>query len=141
MTHPTQLHTDVIQDRFALKLASYLEDSTSDLPYDITERMRAARYQAIAQRKTASVRAPATATVGQAVAVGWGSDEGFNWWSGLGSALALLALVIGMLAINAIQDDNLAQEVAEVDEALLIDALPPAAFSDPGFVQFLKSTL
>ena len=31
-------------------------------------------------------------------------------------------------------------EVAEVDAALLTDDLPPAAFSDPGFVQFLKTT-
>ncbi|MBC7611256.1 MAG: DUF3619 family protein, partial [Polaromonas sp.] len=28
----------------------------------------------------------------------------------------------------------------EVDAALLTDELPPAAFSDPGFVQFLKVT-
>jgi hypothetical protein len=31
-------------------------------------------------------------------------------------------------------------EVAEVDAALLADDLPPAAYSDPGFVQFLKTT-
>ena len=30
-------------------------------------------------------------------------------------------------------------EVAEVDAAILTDDLPPAAYADPGFTQFLKS--
>jgi hypothetical protein len=30
--------------------------------------------------------------------------------------------------------------VAEFDQALLTDDLPPAAYADPGFVQFLKSS-
>jgi len=32
-------------------------------------------------------------------------------------------------------------ELAEVDVALLTDVLPPAAFADPGFIEFLKSEL
>jgi hypothetical protein len=54
--------------------------------------------------------------------------------------LPLVALVVGLLVINSIQNDNRAQEVAEVDVALLTDELPPAAFADPGFVQYLKVT-
>jgi len=45
-----------------------------------------------------------------------------------------------LLVINSIQNDNRAQELAEVDVALLTDELPPDAFADPGFVQFLKAT-
>jgi hypothetical protein len=37
--------------------------------------------------------------------------------------------------------DNRANELAEVDSALLIDDLPPAAYADPGFLQFLKNPL
>ena len=58
---------------------------------------------------------------------------------GVGSVMPLIALVVGMLTINSVQNDNRAQEVAEVDAALLTDDLPPAAFSDPGFVQFLRT--
>jgi hypothetical protein len=54
--------------------------------------------------------------------------------------MPLIALVVGLLTINSVQNDNRAQEVAEVDAALLTDDLPPAAFSDPGFVQFLKTS-
>ena len=46
---------------------------------------------------------------------------------------------MGLVAIHVIQNDYRAQEVAEVDTALLTDALPPAAYTDPGFLQFLKS--
>ena len=38
------------------------------------------------------------------------------------------------------QVDNRANELAaEVDAALLTDDLPPAAYTDPGFAQFLKT--
>jgi hypothetical protein len=52
-----------------------------------------------------------------------------------------VALVAGLLFINAEQNDDRARELAEVDVALLTDELPPAAFADPGFLQFLKTDL
>ena len=70
----------------------------------------------------------------------WGSDEGFSLWNRIGSVLPLIALVVGLLTINYLQTDSFVQELAEVDSALLTDDLPPNAFSDPGFVQFLKAT-
>ena len=53
--------------------------------------------------------------------------------------MPLIALVVGLVAINMVQNDNRAQELAEVDAALLTDDLPPNAYADPGFIQFLKS--
>ena len=55
-------------------------------------------------------------------------------------ALPLIALVVGLVAINIIQDDDRTSELAEVDAALLTDDLPPDAYADPGFVQFLKTS-
>ena len=55
------------------------------------------------------------------------------------AALPLLALVAGLIAISVIQNDNRANELAEIDAALLTDDLPPTAYTDPGFAQFLKS--
>jgi len=43
------------------------------------------------------------------------------------------------VCIQALEADRRANEVAEVDAALLADDLPPAAYADAGFVQFLKS--
>ena len=133
---------DILQDRFALKATSYLSAGTADLPYDISERLRAARVQAVAKRKIAAAQTAGAIfnAGGGSAALSWGSTDGLGWWGRIGSVMPLIALVVGLLTINAVQNDNRAQEVAEVDAALLTDDLPPAAFSDPGFVQFLKTS-
>lgn len=56
------------------------------------------------------------------------------------SAVPLMALVVGLVVINIAQDEDSANDLAEVDAALLTDDLPPAAYADPGFVQFLKTS-
>lgn len=139
MNHSLQKRTEILQDRYGLKTASYLSAGAADLPYDISERLRAARAQAVAVRKVASVQtASVAAASGTGSVLTWGSGERFGLWYRIGSILPLVALVVGLLTINSLQTDNLVQELAEVDSALLTDDLPPDAFSDPGFVQFLK---
>jgi hypothetical protein len=68
-----------------------------------------------------------------------GDDERMGWLGRLSSGLALLVLVVGMLGISEAQNELRARELAEVDLALLTDDLPPAAFADPGFLQFLQT--
>jgi hypothetical protein len=50
-----------------------------------------------------------------------------------------MALLAGLVVINLDLDEVGMMEVAELDAALLADDLPPAAYSDPGFAQFLKT--
>lgn len=137
MTDSLQKRADILQDRFALKTVSYLSAGASNLPYEISERLRAARAQAISSRKIAKIASSGSIA---SAALTWGADDGLSWWARIGSVVPLIALVAGLLVINSIQNDNRAQEVAEVDMALLTDELPPTAFADPGFVQFLKAT-
>ena len=68
-------------------------------------------------------------------------DEGLNLWSRMASLLPLIALIAGLALIQNILDDNRASELAEVDSAMLSDDLPPTAYADPGFLQFLKMPL
>ena len=141
MMNSNQQRADILQDRFGLKAASYLSAGAVDLPHDISERLRAARAQAVSMRKIAKTQtAGAVVNTGGSAALTWGAEEGLGWWGRIGTVLPLIALVVGLLAINSIQDDNRTQELAEVDSALLTDVLPPAAFADPGFVQYLKVT-
>lgn len=129
-----------LQDRFARKTVSYLSAGAAELPHDITERLRSARVQAVSQRLVVKLRVTENVVgSGASAALSWGSGDGWNWWSRVGSVIPLIALVAGMLAINSFQSDNRVQELAEVDSALLTDELPPAAFADPGFNQFLKA--
>ena len=140
MTYSNQNRADILQDRFALKTVSYLSTGAADLPRDISERLRAARAQAVSKRKIVKVQTASNAVnMGGSTALSWGSSDGLGWWGRIGSVMPLVALVVGLLTINSVQNDNRAQEVAEVDAALLTDDLPPAAYSDPGFVQFLKT--
>jgi len=140
MTYSNQNRADILQDRFALKATAYLSTGMADLPHDISERLRAARVQAVSGRKIAQIQtAGSNINMGGSAALTWGSTDGLGFWGRIGSVMPLIALVVGMLTINSVQNDNRAQEVAEVDAALLTDDLPPAAFSDPGFLQFLKT--
>ncbi|MCP5280278.1 MAG: DUF3619 family protein [Rhodoferax sp.] len=137
MTMPSQYQTDMLQDRFARRITARLSDACDDMPHDISERLRFARMQALAKRKTGADTAVAVATGGGAAILG-GLEEKVSWWNRLGAVLPLIALVVGLIAINAMQDERAAQEMAQVDAALLTDDLPLAAYADPGFSQFLK---
>ena len=133
--------TATLEDRFGHKVASCLSQSSAELPYDISERLRAARMQALSQRKIVKTKTAVNViSNGGSAALSWDSEETLGWWGRIATIMPLIALVVGLLAINSIQDDNRVEELAEVDSALLTDELPPAAFADPGFIQFLKST-
>jgi Protein of unknown function (DUF3619) len=131
---------EILQDRFALKATAYLSAGSANLPHDITERLRAGRAQAVAKRKISILRTAGSVNVsGGSASLTWGGTDSMGWWGWAGSVIPLVALVVGMFVIDSVQSDQRVMEIAEVDSALLVDDLPPAAFSDPGFVQFLKS--
>ncbi|MBY0408610.1 MAG: DUF3619 family protein [Burkholderiaceae bacterium] len=145
MKNTTQVlstNAQISAEQFAMRVTARLSEGNSELPYDITERLRAARTQALAKRKLVSIaQQSATPTIlvnlGSSAALGRGGEKS-NWWNALVSAIPILALVVGLVVINTDQDERSAIDVAEVDAALLTDDLPPAAYADPGFVQFLK---
>jgi len=122
------------EERFGRQVARRLSAGNLDLPHDFSERLRAARVQAIARRKITLTQAvPVVLNSGGVALLGGG------WWRRVGTIIPLIALVVGLIGIRTMQENNHAREEAEVDAALLTDDLPPAAFTDPGFTQFLKS--
>lgn len=133
-TYQNQLN----RDRFALKLTAQLSDACSDLPYEVTERLRAARVQAVEKRKIAANQVASGLLVSGGTLSLNSGDEGFGLWNAIASAVPLLALVVGLLSINVVLSEEQANELAEIDSALLTDTLPPSAYTDPGFAQFLK---
>lgn len=129
------------RDAIGFALAARLAEASQELPHDISERLRVARQQALARRKQPlPVRQVATAAsrFGSEAALAAGDEEGKGFWPRLIVALPIFALVAGLFAINFVQTDHRAHELAEIDAALLTDDLPPAAYADPGFGQFLK---
>ena len=127
-----------LEDRLGLKIAARLSDGSDAVPHDIGERLRHARMQALARRKPE--RRPAADIVlssGSGAVLGQAGQEP-RWWPRMLSVVPMLALVVGLVAIDQAMDDKAAREVAKVDAALLLDDLPPAAYTDPGFLQFLR---
>ena len=139
MTDTQLTQSEQHQDRFGRLLAARLTAGTAELPYSIGERLRAARARALSARKPAALRTAASVLAsGGEVSLTFGG-QGQGWWNRIGSALPLIALVAGLVLIHTVQNELRASEVAEVDAALLTDDLPPSAYADPGFIQFLKS--
>ena len=104
-------------DQFANRIAARLEGG--GVPHDVSERLRIARQQALAARKTAALAAaqPASAIVtqGRHAALAAGGEPGFGWLGWLAPALALAALLAGLLALQPQQMRLSDPRVAEVD--------------------------
>ena len=137
MTRSDNHTMKTMQNQFGLRIAAHLDASVADLPRDISERLRAARTRAVAARAV-TLQTSNPTVVQNGVAMLHGGDEGLNIWNRIGSLLPLIALVAGLAVIKNFVDDDRANQLAEVDSALLADDLPPSAYADPGFLQFLK---
>ena len=130
---------DALQARFALRVTARLSERSQDLGADVTERLRFAREKAL-ERARAARPAHASPKVGvtRAGAAILGGLAG-GWWLKLASVVPALALVAGLVMIQRSQDNAQIAVAAEVDAALLSDDLPPKAYSDAGFAEFLKT--
>jgi hypothetical protein len=139
--------------RFGLRVAAGLTERSGELPHDVSERLRFAREQALARaaqaraaRAAVGESSPSLVRMGTTLALaggprgagkgGQGGKDGL--WAKLVSALPLIALLAGLMLMQQSRIHEQLVAAAEVDTALLSDNLPPAAFSDPGFAEFLR---
>jgi hypothetical protein len=130
--------TGTFEDRLGMRIAARLADATQDLPHDVSERLKAARAQALMKRKIVKLETATSVSVSGGTAA-LNGDWGFqSIWGRLTLFFPLIALVAGLVSINVLQDNNRTDEIAEVDTELLTDELPPSAYTDPGFAQFLR---
>ena len=133
MNRPNTAQQVAQAEIFARRVTARLSEAEADLDYDISERLRAARERALSRRKVVAV--PAIARQPQQEAA---SSRKRTWWRAVVSAVPLSAMVAGLAFFNGVQADEGASEMAEYDATLLADELPPSAYTDPGFTQFLK---
>jgi len=135
---------DALQSRLAARLVAGLSAQATALPHDITERLRVARDQAVLRAREARVKAPTAAPAfagaagisGGALLLGGGPTP---WWQRMAAVLPLFVLLAGLLLIDQWSTREQVLAAADIDTVLLADDLPPAAYSDPGFAEFLKS--
>ena len=135
------LAAEQAQNAFGRQLAARLDESAQALPHDIEQRLKALRMQAQARRKVVQLQSAAAVVRSGGTLALQSPGDSFGWWGRAGAVLPLLALLIGLLSISHLQDERRIQELASVDTELLTDELPPAAYTDPGFAQFLRTKL
>jgi hypothetical protein len=144
--HPHEV--DALEARFGLRVTARLNEGTQTLPHDVSERLRVARQQALLRAASRRVKTAASAaSASEVVSVGNGSaamnwhgmpaDQRPAWQTALSAVLPVLLLLVGLMVISHWRDRDQIATTADIDSALLGDDLPPAAFTDPGFVEFL----
>lgn len=135
---PVHASLDTLTARFAMRVAGGLTERSNQLDADLTERLRFAREKALQRAREFRVaQAPTTVgmTRGGAAIL---AAPGSRWWFRLAAVLPAFALVAGLVMIQRAQDASQLSVAAEVDAALLSDDLPPRAYRDAGFAEFLK---
>ena len=135
----TEYLTDAHTDRLARQVAAQLDQGLRELPHDISERLRAARTRAVAARRQPMPVLATGVQMQKGSLVLEGSPEKMRFWGWMGSVVPLVVLALGLFVIHSLQNDWRADELASVDTALLTDDLPPTAYTDPGFLRFIRA--
>lgn len=128
------------EDRLAARLTRTLDEGTHALPHATAERLRVARVQAVERaiqaRRLAEAAQRGTTSPAAGGATARAKPAGWAWR--LAGVLPLVALAAGLVLIHTLQDDQQVAAAADFDAALLADDVPPSAYSDPGFAEFLR---
>lgn len=126
------------QARFAQRIVAHLTEESGNVGSDISERLRFARETALQRARNSRAVPSASSSLNRSgaslVLGGWSG----SWGLKAASLLPLVALVVGLFFIQNIQTEEQIAIAAEIDADLLADDLPPRAYTDPGFVEFLK---
>jgi hypothetical protein len=130
-----------MEARFAARMAALLSASSTSMPHHVGERLRVSREQALVRARAArQSRSTSLVTSGQVAAVqavgdprSWRALPDWLW-----AVLPLALLVAGLLLIEHVNVREQIRVAADIDTMVLGDDLPPAAYADPGFVQFLR---
>lgn len=130
---PTE--TDLLQARLASRLAAGLGERAEMIPADVTARLRFAREQALERARGA--RQPGAVNVARGGAAVLANR--MPWWLRVAALVPLLLLVAGLFGVEQLSLREQVLAAAEIDALLLADDIPPDAYRDPGFVEFLKT--
>ena len=111
---------------------------TSPVNQEIKIKLQAARLNALSRQKTPrEVRIRSLVTTSATTMGSWPNKRS-PVWNVLGWAAPMVFLAFALVGIAQWQQDSRINDLAEVDSALLTDEVPPSAYLDNGFINFLK---
>lgn len=118
------------EDRYALRVRQALNHGTKDIPAAVARRLEAARHLALTHQKQAE---PQLAAAGHDRYLFRIATDNRH----VRQILAAVALLLGMWISFYLDSVNYVTALEEVDSALLSDELPPEAFLDNDFFEWL----
>lgn len=114
-----------------------LEGQETRLTPAIGDRLRNARAHAVARMRGPRTQvAPVLAM--RPAGLPDRSADASGWFVRFGAVASVVLLLAGLAALQHFQNERLVRSTADIDTALLLDDLPPAAYTDPGFTRFLQ---
>jgi hypothetical protein len=119
------------EERYAYRIRQALNLGLNDIPPAASRRLEAARHQALARQKQAEPQMVAASA-------GTSSFRTGAYVPYFKQILAVLALLLGMWMSFYWHSIQYVTELEDVDSALLTDDLPPDAFLDNDFFEWLK---
>ena len=137
--HHTAL--DGLEARFGARLAASLNERAASVPHDISERLRVSRERAVtigrqAVRQQVATERGVVGLTHHGAAI-LGGAQGI--WLRLATLVPLAVLIAGLVLIQQWTDREQVLAAAEIDAVLLADDLPPSAWTDPGFREYLRA--
>ena len=119
------------EERYAYYVRRMLNHGLKDVSPAASRRLEAARHLALSKQKQ---------TERQLVLVGYGNDafKSGSYILYLKQTLSVIALLLGMWLSFYWHSNEYVTELEQVDTALLSDDLPPEAFLDNNFFEWLK---
>ena len=122
----------------ALLTCDLLNEGAADLPAHVANRLENARKLALAAKL--EERKPFWSHNWVREGFKNSNSTGSDWrnraWGAFGAA-PIFALAFGIVLISNWQEDERILDIAKVDSAILVDAVPPNAYKDDGFVRYL----
>ena len=122
----------------ALLTRDLLNEGAADLPAHISNRLENARKLALAAKL--EERKPFWSHHWVREGFKNSNSTSSDWrnraWGAFGAA-PIFALAFGIVVISNWQEDERMLDIAKVDSAILVDAVPPNAYKDDGFVRYL----
>lgn len=120
----------------ARQICRTLSHGTASLDEQTVARLRASRHLAL-ERQAEPVPVLSFAGIGHGLSQ-VGQRVGNSLHNHYRGILAALALLIGALGADLWQNAQHAAELAEIDSILLSDDVPPGAYTDQGFLEWLE---
>lgn len=123
----------------AYQVRRALDERAAALPEETVRRLTLARQLAVSRQKTAApVEVPGYVPRLAGILSSNPLHQSFHWLLRVGIVTPLLVLVLGLTGLYYYEEQRRADELAELDAAVLSDELPIDAYLDSGFENYLK---